>query len=79
MYSNPNTDFFGNDVKQHCSTCIFNSGSSCIGHGTRRDNHTDTYGMSIMNTIKMFPTGCERWQMSASAYCNLSKFANNVL
>lgn len=34
-------------VEQNCSTCEFNFGNVCAGHGARTDNGQDTYGMQM--------------------------------
>ena len=51
-----------------CSTCEFNFGNVCAGYGTRNDNGEYTYGMSIEETSKMFPNGCEDYGISLYAY-----------
>ena len=49
-----------------CATCEFcMSGDDdlvCAGG-------TDTYGMKIKETEKMFPNGCDEWEISIKDYC----------
>lgn len=35
-----------------------------MGYGKRIDNGKYTYGMPIDDAIKMFPDGCEDWEIS---------------
>lgn len=51
-------------TKKGCATCEFNAGIACMGYGKRKDNGQDTYGMSIEETMKMFPDGCSDWGIS---------------
>ncbi len=46
-------------VEQNCSTCEFNFGNVCAGHGARVDNGKDTYGMPMEEAEKMFLDGCD--------------------
>ncbi|MDD7794783.1 hypothetical protein [Clostridium sp. 'White wine YQ'] len=55
-------------VSQNCSTCEFNFGDVCAGHGIRVDNGQDTYGMSIEEVDKMFPNGCDDYGISFDAF-----------
>lgn len=55
-------------TKKGCDTCEFNAGIACMGYGKRKDNGQDTYGMSIEETIKMFPNGCSDWGKSLGAF-----------
>lgn len=41
-------------VSIDCSTCEFNFGNVCAGHGTRTDNGEDTYGMAMDEAVKCF-------------------------
>ena len=46
-----------------CKTCEFNfyNNGICAGHGTIKNSQTDTYGMEISETMKLFPNGCDNW------------------
>lgn len=60
-------------VEQNCSTCEFNFGDVCAGHGTRADNGQDTYGMSMEDVEKMFPDGCDDYGISFDAFIEQEK------
>lgn len=60
-------------VERSCSTCEFNFGDVCAGHGTRLDNKEDTYGMPIEDTIKMFDDGCDDYGISLDAFIEQEK------
>jgi hypothetical protein len=55
-------------VEMSCSTCEFNFGNVCAGHGVRLDNGNDTYGMPMEEAEKMFPNGCEDYGISFGAF-----------
>lgn len=50
-------------IKKNCKSCEFYN-SVCMGYGKRIDNGKYTYGMPIDEAIKMFPDGCEDWEIS---------------
>ncbi|KGA98987.1 hypothetical protein AJ85_18965 [Alkalihalobacillus alcalophilus ATCC 27647 = CGMCC 1.3604] len=60
-------------VEQNCSTCEFNFGDVCTGHGTRMDNSEDTYGMPIEEADKMFPAGCNDYGISLDYFIEQEK------
>ncbi|WP_346936030.1 hypothetical protein [Clostridium sp.] len=60
-------------VEQNCSTCEFNFGDVCAGHGTRKDNGEDIYGMPIEETDKMFPDGCDDYGISLDSFIEQEK------
>jgi hypothetical protein len=64
-----NKDFHGNEVKRNCKTCEFNEGVHCMGHSIRTDNGKDTYGLFIYETSKMFPNGCDDYEISFQDFC----------
>lgn len=39
-------------IEKNCSSFEFNFGNVCAGHGIRKDNGEDTYGMPIEETDK---------------------------
>lgn len=63
----------GKLVQQNCSTCEFNFGDVCAGHGTRKDNGEDTYGMPIEETDKMFLDGCDDYGISLDSFIEQEK------
>lgn len=60
-------------VEQNCSTCEFNFGNVCAGHGNRIDNGQDTYGMPMEEADKMFPNGCDDYGISLDAFIEQEK------
>lgn len=60
-------------IEQNCSTCEFNFGDVCAGHGTRKDNGEDTYGMPIEETDKMFPDACDDYGISLDSFIEQEK------
>ena len=60
-------------VEKSCSTCEFNFGNVCGGYGTRTDNGKSTYGMPMEEAEAMFPTGCEDYGISLSAFIEQEK------
>ena len=54
--------------KKGCDTCEFNAGIACMGYGRRTDNDEYTYGMKIEDAEKMFPNGCNDWEISFAAF-----------
>lgn len=60
-------------VSIDCSTCEFNFGNVCAGHGTRTDNGEDTYGMPMDQASKMFPQGCDDYGISLDAFIEQEK------
>lgn len=62
-----------NLIEQNCSSGEFNFGDVCAGHGTRKDNGEDTYGMPIEETDKMFPDGCDDYGISFDSYIEQEK------
>jgi hypothetical protein len=60
-------------VEQNCSTCEFNFGEVCAGHGTRADNGEDTYGMPMEEADKMFSNGCDDYGISIDAFIDQEK------
>jgi len=60
-------------VEKNCSTCEFNFGNVCAGHGIRTDNGQDTYGMSMEEADKMFPDGCDDFGISLDAFIEQEK------
>lgn len=60
-------------VEQNCSTCEFNFGDVCTGHGIRIDDGKDTYGMSMEEADKMFPNGCGDYGISLDAFIEQEK------
>lgn len=60
-------------VEKSCSTCEFNFGNVCAGYGTRTDNGKSTYGMPMEEAAAMFPTGCEDYGISLSAFIEQEK------
>lgn len=59
-------------VQKSCETCEFcmpaNEDLVCAG-GTPLPNGSDTYGMKIEETEKLFPHGCDNWEMSFRSFC----------
>jgi hypothetical protein len=60
-------------VVMDCSTCEFNFGDVCAGHGTRTDNCEDTYGMAMDEASKMFQQGCDDYGISLDAFIEQEK------
>ena len=60
-------------VEQNCESCEFNFGTVCAGHGTRKDNGKDTYGMSIDEAGNMFENGCDDWGISLDSFIEQEK------
>ncbi|MHC1694945.1 MAG: hypothetical protein AB9835_06690 [Eubacteriales bacterium] len=60
-------------VDRNCSTCEFNFGDVCAGHGVRNDNGEDTYGMPIEEADKMFPDGCDDFGISLASFIEQEK------
>lgn len=60
-------------VEQSCATCEFNFGDVCAGHGIRKDNGEDTYGMPMTEAEKMFSEGCEDYGISLDAFIEQEK------
>lgn len=60
-------------VRMDCSTCEFNFGNVCAGHGTRTDNGEDTYGMAMDEASKMFQQGCDDYGISLDAFIKQEK------
>lgn len=60
-------------VEQNCSTCEFNFGDICAGHGIRTDNGEDTYGMTMGEVKRMFPSGCDDYGISLDAFIEQEK------
>lgn len=58
-------------VEQNCSTCEFNFGNVCAGHGTRTDNKETTYGMPMKDAKKMFSKGCYDYGISLCAFIEI--------
>lgn len=54
-------------ISSNCDSCEFNVGV-CCGSGVRTDNKESTYGMPITEAKKMFPDGCESYEVSLKAY-----------
>lgn len=57
-------------TKACCSTCEFNFGDICAGHGIRIDNQKDPYGSNIDEMKKMFPDGCEDYDIDFNSFCD---------
>jgi len=55
-------------VEMSCSTCEFNFGAVCAGHGIRLDNGEDTYGMTMAEAKNMFTDGCDDYGISLEAF-----------
>ena len=60
-------------VELNCSTCEYNTGIVCAGHGTRTDNKESTYGMPIEKAEKMFSKGCDDFGISLNAFIEQEK------
>ena len=60
-------------VEENCLNCEFNFGNVCAGHGTRKDNGKDIYGMPMEEVIVMFPEGCEDFGISLDAFIKQEK------
>lgn len=60
-------------VERNCSTCEFNFRNVCAGHGVRKDNGQDTYGMPMEEAEKMFSEGCEDYGISLDAFIEQEK------
>lgn len=60
-------------VEMNCSTCEFNFGDVCAGHGTRADNGEDIYGMPIKEVEAMFENGCNDYGISLEAFIRQEK------
>jgi hypothetical protein len=60
-------------VEINCSTCEFNFGNVCAGHGIRTDNGQDTYGMPMEEVDKMFPNGCDDYGISLDDFIEQEK------
>jgi hypothetical protein len=61
-------------VEKNCSTCEFNFGDVCAGHGTIIDNGDDTYGININAVNKMFPNGCNDYGISLNSFIEQENF-----
>lgn len=61
----------GKITKKSCVTCEFNTGIVCMGSGRRTVNGENTYGMPIEEAKKMFPDGCEDWELSFADYMSM--------
>lgn len=59
-------------IERCCGTCGLNAGKVCAGSGTRLDNGEDKYGMPIAEAKKMFPNGCDDWELSFATYQSLN-------
>lgn len=60
-------------VEKDCSTCEFDFGDVCAGHGTRKDNGENTYGMPVEEANKMFPDGCNDYGISLDSFIEQEK------
>lgn len=58
-------------VPMECLSCSSNMGVVCAGYGKRLDNGECKYGMPIEEAMEMFPNGCDEYDISFSAYCEL--------
>lgn len=54
----------------YCELCMPDGKGSCVcaAHGYRTDNGEDTYGMSYEDAIKLFPNGCDEFEMALSVF-----------
>ena len=50
-------------IDAECSNCELNAGKVCMGYGTMEDG-TYTYGKPIEELTKVFPGGCDGWEVS---------------
>lgn len=55
-------------VRKCCDTCELNNGMVCTKYGKRSCFGDYTYGIPIDETKKMFPDGCEEWEISVREY-----------
>lgn len=56
-----------------CDTCVMNAGAVCMGSGKRKDNGDSTYGMPMEEAQRMFPHGCDDYEISFSAFVDQEK------
>ncbi len=59
-------------IERNCRNCEFKAGNACLGEGKRIDNGSVTYGMSLNDAVKMFPNGCDNFEISYLAYASAS-------
>ena len=60
-------------VEKSCDTCVMNAGVVCMGSGKRKDNGDSTYGMPMEEAQKMFPRGCDDYEISFPAFVDQEK------
>lgn len=60
-------------AEKSCDTCEMNAGTVCMGSGKRKDNGDTTYGMPIEEAKMMFPSGCEDFGISLTAWIDQEK------
>ena len=57
-------------VEKSCETCVMNAGVVCMGSGKRKENGDSTYGMPMDEAQRMFPRGCDDYEISFPAFVN---------
>lgn len=50
-------------IDAECKNCELNAGAMCMGYGTMEAG-SYTYGVPIEELTKMFPNGCDGWEVS---------------
>lgn len=60
-------------VEENCHNCEFNFGNVCAGHGIRKYNGKEIYGIPIEEAIAKFPEGCEHFGISLNAFIKQEK------
>lgn len=68
MSKNKNIKNYWDNIAEHqvkcCDTCEMNGPGVCMGPDR-------TYGMPIEETKKLYPCGCECWDISFGHYCDI--------
>lgn len=71
--------FYKDILKSGCNICEFNSGMVCAGYAKCKDNGKYTYGMPIDESSKMFPNGCDDYEMSFLFYDGMYSLVSKII
>lgn len=52
-----------------CETCGLLIDNTCAGHTLSPKDGKDIYGLSYSEVSKLFPNGCEDWELSFTLFC----------
>lgn len=64
-------------TRKNCFTCQLNMGV-CAGHGKINDEK-DTYGLNIEETIKLFPNGCDDYEISFESFIEEEEYIEKIM